>query len=198
MRPLYLYSCPLTVLHFERLCYEAPQLEVLFLSRKRESNPRPTVYKTVALTCWAISANAPTTLFYNYPRESSNLFYKVRYGTCAWCGCVINLNCLEHHLIFLLYQKSKIRKTSSCGSRRIRTTDQRIRTCKRTWTSDISTRLNWELNPNVLTLLRIYLNHLSHTSQFVSVNYSVYSPLRYRCATSPLKNSDCHKSHDSY
>ncbi len=35
----------------------------------------------------------PNTLFYNYPRESSNLFYKVRYGTCAWCGCVINLNC---------------------------------------------------------------------------------------------------------
>ena len=29
--PLYLYSCPLTILHFEQLCYEAPQLEVLFL-----------------------------------------------------------------------------------------------------------------------------------------------------------------------
>ena len=33
------------------------------------------------------------------------------------CG----VNALEHHLIFLLYQKSKIRKTSSCGGTWTRT-----------------------------------------------------------------------------
>ena len=37
----------------------------------------------------AILAYDPTTLFYNYPRESNNLLRK-RCGTCTWCGCIIN------------------------------------------------------------------------------------------------------------
>ena len=53
------------------------------------TQPKQRIYSPSRLSNCGALPYVPTTLFYNYPRESNNLLRK-RCGTCTWCGCVIN------------------------------------------------------------------------------------------------------------
>ena len=121
MSPLYLYSCPLTILHFEQLCYEAPQLEVLFLM------------------LWS------TTMFLKlFIKHSIRQTWKVKYVFAGVEGFEPSTNGLD---FMVGLEPTSLMHMYYC------------------FASPLPTEI--------------------HEIQFVSVNYSVYSPLRYRCAILP-------------
>ena len=79
---------------------------------------RQQIYSLSRLSNCGADPFAPNTLFYNYPRESNSLLRK-RYGTCTWCGYVINhiFLTMQIYKLYFIFQRTFLRAVRDSNPR---------------------------------------------------------------------------------